>query len=243
VPSTWTSARAVRESTAPRVTTSSTNSTISTDAYRCSCKAGYGNGTCAHGFLSQYLSQCKITESESRAGYGGNCDMDVTACINSPCKDTAQCVDSTTASSGVTVNAYRCRCTPWPRHRRVQLCVHHAVQDAGHCGTEQQGHVQRQVTWTWTSARATICQNGAKCTHSAVANKIGHRSYSRVCGADYAGDCPVGSTSTAVRERTVPVRIDLVLDWGISVRIKVWVRGRRVQVHVQRAAQDTALGE
>ena len=54
-------------------------------------------------FIKQYTKQCSIAQ-------GGTCDVDVNECASSPCKNTARCVDSTMAGSGVTVDAYRCMC-------------------------------------------------------------------------------------------------------------------------------------
>jgi len=62
---------------------STTSATVSANAYKCACKAGYG---------------------------GGNCDVDVDECSSSPCKNGAACDDSTSSNGKISINAYRCSC-------------------------------------------------------------------------------------------------------------------------------------
>merc|ERR1712054_712398 len=62
---------------------STASATVSANAYKCACKAGYG---------------------------GGNCDVDVDECASSPCKNGAACDDSTSSKGKISINAYRCSC-------------------------------------------------------------------------------------------------------------------------------------
>ncbi len=64
--------------------------------------AGFANGLCAYDFIAQYEEPCSVLE-------GGNCDIDVNECVSSPCKNSAQCSDSTSDGS-VPPNSYRCTC-------------------------------------------------------------------------------------------------------------------------------------
>jgi hypothetical protein len=63
---------------------SSTDSTVSTHAYQCTCAAGFANGECEYDFITEYTAQCTVTESDDGV-YSGNCDVDVDECSSSPC--------------------------------------------------------------------------------------------------------------------------------------------------------------
>eukprot|EP01047_Picozoa_sp_COSAG01_P087233 COSAG01_NODE_19982_length_978_cov_1.348123_2_plen_204_part_01 len=166
---------------------SSTNSSISAHAYRCSCKAGYANGACAYAFITQYSGQCKIMESESRAGYSGNCDLDINECTSSPCKNTALCEDSTQAGSTVAADAYRCKCAAGFANGACGYAF--ITQYKAACSV-----LESRVSKTYSGncdqdvdeCKSSPCQNGANCTHSAVAGSVGHHSYSCACNAGYA---------------------------------------------------------
>ena len=73
---------------------SSTDSSISIDAYRCTCVAGFANGVCEYDFISEYATECDVQESTSSFALGGNCDIDVNECDSSPCQNDAVCSDS-----------------------------------------------------------------------------------------------------------------------------------------------------
>ena len=77
-------------------------------AYRCTCAAGFADGTCAYSFITQYKAQCSVTESTSAGStLSGNCAIDVDECQSSPCKNGAKCDDSS-RNLGISADAYRC---------------------------------------------------------------------------------------------------------------------------------------
>ena len=104
-----------------------------------------------------------------------------------PCKDTTQCVDCTTASSGVTVNAYRCKCTPGFANGACDYAFITQYKTQCTVTESSRGTYSGNCDMDVDECKSNPCKNGAKCTHSAVANKIGHHSYSCACGAGYAG--------------------------------------------------------
>jgi hypothetical protein len=67
---------------------STTDPSISMDAYRCTCQPGWANGICASDFITEYTAECTVAE-------GGNCDVDIDECESSPCLNGAVCSDST----------------------------------------------------------------------------------------------------------------------------------------------------
>eukprot|EP00329_Picozoa_sp_Boothbay-MS584-11_P001434 20021_1 len=84
-------------------TESITNSTISIDAYSCSCPIGWANGVCAPGFIPEVYTECTVLE-------GGNCDLDINECLSSPCLNGAICMDSSTDPS-IAIDSYSCSCS------------------------------------------------------------------------------------------------------------------------------------
>ena len=85
-----------------------TDSTVAIASFKCTCVAGFANGTC--GYLldeslhtaPNFIQYCDITE--------GTCDMDVNECASHPCQrkigevdTTDSCVDSNCASAGCDV--------------------------------------------------------------------------------------------------------------------------------------------
>jgi hypothetical protein len=88
---------------AARCFDSSSNASVSVNAYSCVCMPGFTNGVCAYGHIIEVTAQCSIYE-------GGNCDVDVDECASSPCQNGASCVHSTSAGS-VSHHAYQCLCS------------------------------------------------------------------------------------------------------------------------------------
>ena len=67
---------------------STTDPSVSIDAYRCTCQPGWANGICAAGFIVEYSAECTVAE-------GGNCNVDIDECQSFPCQNGAHCSDST----------------------------------------------------------------------------------------------------------------------------------------------------
>ena len=70
--------------------------TIPHREYRCACRAGFANGTCAVGWIAavrQYAGLC--------AAAAGNCDVDLDECLSRPCSAGTVCYDrSATTRTG-----------------------------------------------------------------------------------------------------------------------------------------------
>ena len=82
-------------------TESTTESSISVHAYRCTCVAGYANGKCAPGYIPEFEAECTIMESKVdvvsdrlSGDRNGNCDLDIHECDSNPCDNGAVCTDS-----------------------------------------------------------------------------------------------------------------------------------------------------
>ena len=121
----------------------STKGEIEIDDYRCTCAAGFANGWCTYGHISEYNVQCTI--KSARAGnFSGNCDIDVNECDSNPCKNGAVCSDSNIKSSpevmfvqrgdryypfiqsNATLGAHRYRCTCAPGFANG-LCMYPSI--------------------------------------------------------------------------------------------------------------------
>ena len=89
-------------------TESTVEPTVSVHAYQCTCVAGFANGVCEYDFITEYTTECSVTESEEVASLSGNCDIDVDECSSSPCVNGATCTEST--AHAVSVHAYACTC-------------------------------------------------------------------------------------------------------------------------------------
>jgi Notch-like protein len=88
---------------------SSTDPSVSIDAYQCTCAAGFANGVCEYEFLTEYASECDVQESTASIALSGNCDIDVNECDSNPCQNNAACSDSI-SNEDVSYHAYRCSC-------------------------------------------------------------------------------------------------------------------------------------
>ena len=79
------------------------DTTIPHREYRCVCRGGFANGTCAVGWLAtvpQYVGLCNIS--------AGNCDVELDECLSHPCEPGAACTDLSTDPIAPASNAYRC---------------------------------------------------------------------------------------------------------------------------------------
>ena len=92
-----------------RCTESTLDPTVSVSSYQCSCTAGFANGLCDYSVITQYETECSVTESTASVALSGNCDLDVNECDSSPCENDATCLESISDSS-VSSDAYRCAC-------------------------------------------------------------------------------------------------------------------------------------
>ena len=62
-------------------------SSVSANAYRCTCTAGYANGWCNYEYISDYESACTMET-------GGHCEIDVDECISNACDSDSTCIES-----------------------------------------------------------------------------------------------------------------------------------------------------
>eukprot|EP01045_Picozoa_sp_COSAG04_P032306 COSAG04_NODE_6287_length_1365_cov_1.251185_1_plen_229_part_10 len=60
---------------------------VSINAYKCACVAGFANGVCEYDFISEYDNECTVAESTASSALNGNCDIDVDECASSPCQN------------------------------------------------------------------------------------------------------------------------------------------------------------
>merc|ERR1711865_392501 len=92
---------------------STTESQVSIDTYQCTCVAGYSNGWCEYDYISEFSKECTIFDSQRSSKLGsGNCDVDVNECASKPCKNGAECSDSSAKSmQGPALNAHTYQCT------------------------------------------------------------------------------------------------------------------------------------
>eukprot|EP01046_Picozoa_sp_COSAG06_P016218 COSAG06_NODE_1066_length_10841_cov_14.808806_14_plen_500_part_00 len=77
--------------------------TIPHREYRCACRAGFANGTCAVGWIAavrQYAGLCAVAE--------GNCDVDLDECLSQPCAAGTVCYDMSKDAVEPVSDAYRC---------------------------------------------------------------------------------------------------------------------------------------
>ena len=83
---------------------------VAVHTYRCTCVAGLANGVCEYDFISEYIDECNVTDSQDSMLVGaGNCDVDVDECVSSPFSNGATCSESSTEAA-VSLHAYQCTC-------------------------------------------------------------------------------------------------------------------------------------
>jgi len=99
---------------------STDNSSISFDAYQCTCKAGFANGVCKYKFIEEYTTECSVTDSRASQSLSGNCDISVNECASNPCENGGVCRESSSDVS-ISIHAYQCSC---PRGFTNGVCAY-----------------------------------------------------------------------------------------------------------------------
>lgn len=168
---------------------SSTDASISIDAYSCACTGGWGNGICADNHLPQFAAICAVHE-------GGNCDIDLDECISSPCMNGATCTDSI-VEAAVPIDAYKCSCVPgWANGECAPGYLDVYDDD---CGLPE-GICDMDID----ECVSAPCQNGGICTDSTTDPSISIDAYSCACPAGWAnGICAPGFIVEYTAECTV----------------------------------------
>eukprot|EP01050_Picozoa_sp_SAG11_P008191 SAG11_NODE_709_length_7645_cov_51.686059_2_plen_1938_part_01 len=147
---------------------------VSFDSYSCACVDGWANGICAYNFISEYASECNLTDSSMSSG---NCDMDVDECESSPCVNGATCTESA-AVDEIPVHTYRCHCAPGFTHG---VCEYDFIPEVAHlCEVQLNARCDVDVD----ECLSHPCQNGALCIDSAMNAITGSQSWSSASPAD-----------------------------------------------------------
>ena len=157
---------------------STTNSSISIDAYRCDCLAGFSNGACTYDFLAEFDAECRVMES-SDGEATGNCDIDVDECVSNPCQNGAACTDSSVDPS-IPWNAYKCACVAGFANGACDYDFIRAYTDE--CNIQIGGNCDLDVD----ECASSPCQNGATCTESTVESTVSFHAYQCTCVAGFA---------------------------------------------------------
>ena len=178
-------------------TDSSVDSSVSSDAYRCTCIAGFANGVCEYEFISEYATECSVMESQDSFALGGNCDIDVDECASEPCENGAECTDSV-ADSQLPWDAYRCSCVPGFANG---ACSYDFIREfVSECSVMLDGNCDIDVD----ECASSPCQNGATCTDSTTEAVISVNAYQCTCVAGFAnGVCEYDFISEYTAECTV----------------------------------------
>ena len=173
----------VSEPCANRATCSDSTklASIPEHAYRCTCTAGFANGVCEYGHISEYSQQCSVQDSSGAAG--GNCDADVDECASRPCKNGAKCSESTTEAS-LSDHAYKCTCATgytngWCEYAYIseyntQCTISESSEGGGNCDTDVD------------ECKSFPCQNEATCVESS--NSMHIDAYECTCVTGYVGE-------------------------------------------------------
>eukprot|EP01047_Picozoa_sp_COSAG01_P037002 COSAG01_NODE_2915_length_6861_cov_2.886128_2_plen_2005_part_01 len=153
---------------------SSANASVSPNAYRCVCGPGFANGFCTYDFISEYLTHCSVSESTFGLG-SGNCDIDVNECVSQPCRNGANCTDS---SNDIFVprHAYKCTCAAgfvngFCDYRFIdqyanKCNVTHSVKGlAGNCDLDANECI------------SSPCRNGGSCIESSANASVSPNAY------------------------------------------------------------------
>ena len=208
-------------------TESTAESSVSAHAYRCSCVAGFANGVCEYGFISEYGTECRVQESTTSTALSGNCDIDVDECASSPCQNDGVCYDSLLLN--VSFHAYQCACVAGFANGVCEYdfiseytaeCA--VVESDDNSGAEvaMSGWGEAVDGWTggigWTTTLSgncdidviecvsSPCQNGATCTESTVESSVSFHAYQCTCAAGFAnGVCEYDFISEYTAECTV----------------------------------------
>jgi hypothetical protein len=162
-----------------RCTESTSNLSIPIDSYRCSCTAGYANGTCAYSFIVEYASLCNISAD-------ANCDVDVNECVSTPCRNNASCTESNEQPQ-ISLNAYRCSCV----HGYANgLCAYDFISEysaecnvlESHDNTTLDGNCDMDVD----ECESSPCAHNSICHESNGNASIAAHTYRCECGAGFA---------------------------------------------------------
>ena len=169
-------------------TDSTTDPTISIDAYRCTCPAGWANGVCAAGFITEYTAECTVAE-------GGNCNLDIDECYSSPCLNGAICTDSIIHTCLPTLGPYE----DW---RDVDDSICGAVGMLGPCfdgscvprvRSSWTMHDLREPTWVPIGTYSCACGSGwanGICAEGQL-DYPGMQGYTAACDIPLDGNCDV----------------------------------------------------
>ena len=155
---------------------------VSLHAYRCTCAAGFANGVCDYGYLTEFTQQCTVLESDDNpddSNLGGNCDLDVNECASNPCQNGAACTHS---EHGLSHHAYRCACTPGYTNgmcdygyisEYTRLCT--IAESSTFTGgppapleTDMVGYYAGNCDIDVNECESNPCQNGAVCSDSST---------------------------------------------------------------------------
>ena len=167
-------------------TESTVEPTVSVHAYQCTCVAGFANGVCEYDFITEYTTECSVTESEEVASLSGNCDIDVDECSSSPCVNGGTCTESTVEPT-VSVHAYQCTCVAGFANG---VCEYDFITEyTTECSvteSEEVASLSGNCDIDVDECSSSPCVNGATCTES-TAHAVSVHAYACTCVAGFAG--------------------------------------------------------
>jgi hypothetical protein len=221
-------------------TDSTSEQSVSSHAYQCTCTAGFANGQCDYeSIVPQYAMQCAVFESTATSDWSGNCDIDVDECDSSPCQNEAVCRESSGYPS-ISTHSYQCSCVPGFANGLCEYDYLHgsdidAVNEVGgmytdHCTVEESCRVGEESCAAFTGncdvdvdeCISGPCHHGGTC--SELNNTVittqqrirGAKLYSCECSEPWqnGADCEVkGTFSWACERGQMPVDTG-VTDWN-----------------------------
>ena len=199
------------------------------NAYSCLCAAGFANGMC------NYASAVHVNAASCTVSTGGNCDADVNECESGPCKNNAQCTDSSTTSpASLLYDMYACACTvgytgsncdvdvdecedgPCGQHG---TCTESSTDASVAIGTYsclcQAGYDSKNCDVDVDECESNPCANGGVC--STTDATVGANTYRCSCLPGYANGLCAGA-SLALPECRVSTdgNCDLIVDGCFS---------------------------
>ena len=149
-------------------TDSTTEATVSSDTYQCTCAAGWGNGVCEYSFITEYTTQCNVMESDDNPVPA--CDAvvgpDATTCAAAgACTFTAATAGGGTGGAGGGTAGGR---------RQLQAT-------AATCTTALGGNCDLDVN----ECDSNPCQNAAVCSDSTTEAAVSLHTYQCTCVAGW----------------------------------------------------------
>jgi hypothetical protein len=202
-------------------TESTVESEVSFHTYQCTCVAGFANGVCEYDFISEYVAECTVLESDDISTCGGNCDIDVDECVSSPCANGATCTESAVESE-VSFHTYQCTCVAGFANG---ICEYDFITEynrectviESNNGTGGSNDGDREFAKYETDVylggncdidvdecTSSPCANGATCAESAVRSEVSFHAYQCTCVAGFAnGVCEYDFITEYNRECTV----------------------------------------